>query len=442
MRLPDPERSRVLLLGTTRYADPKLPKLTVVRKTIDDLALSLTDPTYGVVPQKHCTTLVDEGDLRLLGRQLRSIVQQAEDLLLVYYTGHGLVSSKRHELYLALPDSDWTDPEFNSLEYDKLRRAVLDSPASTKVVILDCCFSGRVVTETMAGPVTEMLGQIEVDGTYVLTSSQREEVALVLPSEEHTAFTGRLIRLLREGLVGGPELLSIDDIYKQLLVTMKSEGLPTPQQRGTKTANLLALGHNRAFATTAAPILRKGQEAAFKLGETGDWVQAATLLREVVAEQVRILGLEHPDTLRSRQFLAHSLGGAGDPLQAAGLLRELLVEQTQVLGSDHPDTLCTRQFMAVNLGEAGYRADAVELLRVLLADRRRVLGPDDPHSLRTCHMLARNLAIQGNVDEAVALFRELIQARERVIGPNDALTERAREDLTRLREQLDERTEG
>ena len=57
---------------------------------------------------------------------------------------------RRHELYLALPDSEWIEPEFNSLEYDKLRSAVLDSPAATKVIILDCCFSGRVVTDTMA----------------------------------------------------------------------------------------------------------------------------------------------------------------------------------------------------------------------------------------------------------------------------------------------------
>ena len=50
----------------------------------------------------------------------------------MYFAGHGLVGGRRHDLYLALPDSEWVEPEFNSLEYDRLRSAVLDSPAATK----------------------------------------------------------------------------------------------------------------------------------------------------------------------------------------------------------------------------------------------------------------------------------------------------------------------
>ena len=253
MRLPDPARSRVVLIGTSRYADDKLPDLPVVAKTVDDLAAVLCNPNDGVVPREHCTVLVDEGDMRLLSRQLRSAVRQAEDLLLVYYAGHGLVGGKRHELYLALPDSEWAEPELTSLEYDKLRNAVLASPASAKVLILDCCFSGRAISDTMSGPQAAVLGQIDVDGTYVLTSAQPDQVALVLPEEEHTAFTGRLLRLLKEGVPDGPELLTIEDLYRQLLVTMKAEGLSVPQKRGSRTADLLALGQNRAFAATAGP---------------------------------------------------------------------------------------------------------------------------------------------------------------------------------------------
>ena len=90
--------------------------------------------------------LQDEGDIRLIGRYLRSAASEAEDLLLVYFVGHGLVSGRRHELYLGLPDSEWAEPEWNSLEYDKLRSSVLDSPAATKIIILDCCFSGRALS--------------------------------------------------------------------------------------------------------------------------------------------------------------------------------------------------------------------------------------------------------------------------------------------------------
>ncbi|MER5521290.1 tetratricopeptide repeat protein [Streptomyces sp. NPDC002763] len=428
MRLPDPHRSRVVLIGASRYSDPALPDLPAVGRTVTDLAGLLTEPSYRLVPESHCTVLLDDGDLRTVGDRLRSAVAEAEDLLLVYYAGHGLVAGRRHALYLALPDSRWEAPEFNSLEYDKLRDAVLDSPAETKVVVLDCCFSGRAVGDSLSGD-TGRIDRLEVAGTYVLTSAQRDQVALALPDEEHTAFSGRLIRLLREGVVGGPELLTVDDLYRRLSAIMAAEGLPTPRNRGAGTASSIALGINRAFGATAGPELRRRHTAAVEQGRAGDWTGAAALLREIVDEQTRILGAEHEDTLRGRQSHAHSLGGAGSPVEAAGLLRRLLAEQLRLLGPDHEDTLRTRQFLAVNLGEAGHREEAVGMLRVLLADRGRVLGTEHPHTLRTRHLLARNLAFAGGREEALALLREVVAVRERLLGAEHPHTRRARADL-------------
>jgi hypothetical protein len=217
-----------VLIGTSKYADAKLPNLPAVGRTIVGLAAAFTDPACGVTSRDHCTVLRDVGDIPLLGRQLRSATSGAEDLLLVYYAGHGLVGSRRHDLYLGLPTSEWAEPQFNSLEYDKMRSAVLDSTAAVKIIILDCCFSGRVVSETMSDSVTELAGQLEVDGTYVLTSAQRDQVALIRPGEKYTAFTGRFIQLLQQGVPGGPEFLTIDDLYRQLLLKMKAEGLRSP----------------------------------------------------------------------------------------------------------------------------------------------------------------------------------------------------------------------
>jgi hypothetical protein len=332
MRFPDPERSRVVLIGTSKYEDREnLPDLLEVERSVTDMATTLTDPADGVVPESNCVVLSDQGDLRLIGRKLRAAASQAEDLLLVYYAGHGLVSGRRHDLYLALPDSEWADPTFNSLKYDDLRSAILNSQATTKVIILDCCFSGRAVTEAQAGS-SEISGQIEIDGSYVLTAAHRDQVALIVPGEEHTAFTGRLLRLLREGVIGGPEFLTVDDLYKQLLIIMKADGLSQPQKRDTGTSGLLALACNRAFAATMLPKLRERAAAALETGESGDWERAAVQLRNVLAELDRIVGPEHEDTLRVCQQLAHAFGGGGHPLEAAAMLEKLLPEQTRILG--------------------------------------------------------------------------------------------------------------
>jgi hypothetical protein len=431
MRLPDQQRSRVVLMGTSTYDDENLPDLPQVAVGVSDLASLLSSTADGVVPEANCEVIVNEGNLSVIGRKLRTAARQAEDLLLVYYAGHGLVAGKRHDLYLGLPESEWAEPEFNSLEYDKLRSAVLDSPAATKVIILDCCFSGRAITETQAGPA-ELLSQIDIDGSYVLTAAHRDQVALIVPGEAHTAFTGRLLRLLREGVPGAPELLTIDDLYDGLRNKMRAEGLSIPQKRGTGTAGLLALTRNTAFLAAALPRLRERAAVAFATGESGGWDDAASQLRRVLEELERIVGPEHEDALRTRQLLAHATGAAGDLAGAAAMFRALLPEQSRIQGEDHTDTLTSRQYLAVSLGEAGHRDRAVEILRVLLPDRRRVLGNDDAVTLRTAHMLARNLAAIGDTREAIALLKELVAARERVLGPDHPHTTRARRDLSAL----------
>lgn len=432
MRLPDPQRSRVILMGTSEYNDEAIPDLLAAETSLRDLRILLSDPTFGIVPEENCITLLNEGDIRLLGRRLRSAISEAEDLLLVYFAGHGLIGGKRHELYLGLPDSEWNEPEFTSLEFEKLRSAVLNSHATTKVIILDCCFSGRVISETMADPIASVVGQLDVDGTYVLTSAQRDQVALVLPGEEHTAFTGRLMKLLREGVPEGPQLLSIEDIYRHLLVVMQAQGLPQPQKRGTRTADLIALARNRAVVSRTASSLRSRYLMAVDHGERGDWPRVRDLLEDVCAAQEDLLGENHPDFLRSCQLLAHSIGALGDPRQAAVELHYLLARQITILGDEHADVLQSRQYLALNIGEAGYRGDAVKMLRVLLPMRRRILGAHDSATLRTCHLLARNLAAIGEVEEAEALLREVVERREQTLGAHHPHTERAKRDLSRL----------
>jgi tRNA A-37 threonylcarbamoyl transferase component Bud32 len=247
MRKPDPERSRVLLIGTARYSDEALTDLPAVYATITDLAAAFTDSKNGIVAPIHCNVLMNESDIRMLGNCLKSVIAGAEDLLLVYYAGHGLVAGRRHELYLALTDSEWADPEFNSLEYAKLRNAILGSRAKNKIVILDCCFSGRVISDALADPTTAVIGQVEVDGTYVLTSASRSEVSLVLPGERHTAFSGRLLGLLRNGIQNAPELLSIHTIYQELVKWMNAESLPIPREQSSGNAGYLGLFRNVSF---------------------------------------------------------------------------------------------------------------------------------------------------------------------------------------------------
>ena len=85
---------------------------------------------------------------------------------------------------------------------------VADSRATKKVVILDCCFSGRALAD-QAGDEESFLGQVGIEGTYLLTATAANAVALAPPGERYTAFTGALLGLLNRAIPDGPELLTL-----------------------------------------------------------------------------------------------------------------------------------------------------------------------------------------------------------------------------------------
>lgn len=159
----------------------------------------------------------------------------------------------RGELFLALPGSDPEDPGFTALPYEALRALFVDSGrirARTRIIILDCCFSGRAIP-AMSGDLVS--GMVDIEGVYVLTATAANRTALAPPGERYTAFTGALLDLLRDGVPDGPDLLSLDVIFTQLTRTMSRRSLPRPEQVNVRTAAGLALRPNPALRTAPAP---------------------------------------------------------------------------------------------------------------------------------------------------------------------------------------------
>ena len=237
-------------MGAPAYHDLRLTDVPVVAGNITDLAAAFTDPRIGGFDASHCVVAPPGAGVAEVGDLLVQGAAEAEDLLLFYYSGHGLLGTRSHELYLSLAATRLDRVPFTALPFAAVRDACLESGAKSRVVILDSCFSGRAIGETL-GAEDEILGQVEVEGTYTLTSAPANRTALILPGEQHTAFTERLLRLLYEGSPQAGEMLSLGDIYRHLYARLRAEGLPVPQQRGTETADLLGLVRNRFAAVKA-----------------------------------------------------------------------------------------------------------------------------------------------------------------------------------------------
>lgn len=240
-RLPDPERSRAVFIGTSSYENESLEDLPAVEKSLKRLLEALANPTYGWVASNTSTSVLDAPHQVDIHDALKAQAQAATDTLLVYYAGHGLLN-RQNELYLC-PSTvrpDALGP--TALAYQEVRDIVAASPAKRRIVILDCCFSGRAIP--MSGEAIDP--HLEIEGTYVLTATTRNQQALAPTGQPYTAFTGALIDLLTAGIPAGPELLTLAAIFPHLSASLASQEMPRPWQQGTGTIADLALIRNPA----------------------------------------------------------------------------------------------------------------------------------------------------------------------------------------------------
>ncbi len=246
MRLPHAELSRVVIIGASTY-DPGsgLSELPLVANNCKALAAVLTDPVTGGFAAQHCQVVLDPESLIECGRAIDVAVSSASDVLFIYYAGHGLVDhDNRLHLSVKTSISDLDLLGYSSIDYNVLRTHIMNSKARVKIVLLDCCFSGRAVA-ALAAEQKSVGAMADVRGAYVLTSTTATHTARAVGDAGYTAFTGDLLRLLINGLAGGGEFLTLPSLYDRLADAATAEGRPRPQQMLTNSAPHLAVVRNR-----------------------------------------------------------------------------------------------------------------------------------------------------------------------------------------------------
>ncbi|GAA3846927.1 hypothetical protein GCM10022226_83210 [Sphaerisporangium flaviroseum] len=237
--------AHVLLVGSGRYvAGSRLPDVPAVPSTVTDLGRCLIDRA-GLDPAE-LTMLIDPADPREFGAALVAAARRARDVLVVYYVGHGLVSS-RNELHLATrATQDLTRgiAAHQALPYAEVRQVLADSPARLILLVLDCCFSGRA--QTVARADVGGVFQSARHGTYLLTSTSGNQAAWAPAGDPYTAFSGALIRLLMEGDPTAPGLFSLDDVHRCLSRTLTDQGFPEPRRQAADHGDRQVLAPNPA----------------------------------------------------------------------------------------------------------------------------------------------------------------------------------------------------
>lgn len=268
--LPDPAASRAVLIGVNSYQ--KMEPLPAVAGNLRRLKTLLTEPDLWGLNPRHCTVLSNPRSTETVLDAVHAAAAEAEDALLVYFAGHGLVSLKG-DLYLALPSSH-AERIYSGVSYDLLRSQLVDEAiARSRIVILDCCYGGRAMdgymgsgagaagTPGSAGSV-DVADSVAVEGTYVMTAAAGTKQALAPPGEKYTAFTGELLRALEKGVPDGPDPLSMDALFRHVRSELAAKGRPQPQQRARNGGTSIALVRNRWAVAEARRRAEEAQRAA------------------------------------------------------------------------------------------------------------------------------------------------------------------------------------
>jgi len=215
-----PGKRWALLVGVAKYPQTSesfdIPPLKSPTKDVEALANFLRDPNKGGFSPENVKVLTDENaKQRDILIALNEIAQKAapEDMVLVYFSGHGYKPPDENETTYLIPyDVDMRDLDATAINFNRLSDRITKMEARKVVVILDACHSGGVKPKGArsvgtTGLVRRYLEAFEKsEGRALLLSSDESEVSW--EEDAGGVFTSFLLRGLngeadvnRDGLV-------------------------------------------------------------------------------------------------------------------------------------------------------------------------------------------------------------------------------------------------
>ena len=199
--------------------------------------------------------------------------------------------------------------------------------------------------------------------------------------------------------------------------------------RSIQIAEPLLADEERVLGADHPDTLTTRHNLASAYRDAGRSAEAITMHEQTLAARERVLGVDDPGTLHTRNNLANAYRTAGRTAEAITLFEQTLADRERVLGVDDPDTLATRYYLGNAYRDAGRTAEAITMHEYALAARERLLGVDHPYTLATRNNLAVAYRTAGRTAEAITLLEQALADRERVLGADHPDTLRTRNNL-------------
>jgi WD40 repeat protein len=227
------ERRFGILIASSRFPEePKLSELRCPENDVDGLLDVLMASDRGQFDKSGTVVFKNAPSYHIL-RTINQTLKRAakEDLVLIYYSGHGK-QDLAGRLYMATADTSIESLESTSLPVDRILGFIEIATCSKIVLILDCCYSGAVGTVFFKSSLGDRLQQAAKGrGTFILTASTGLQTAVEKEGERYGLLTKHIIEGIQTGAADRDEdgLISVDELYSYVHDQVLDESPQEPE---------------------------------------------------------------------------------------------------------------------------------------------------------------------------------------------------------------------
>ncbi|WP_250565855.1 caspase family protein, partial [Adonisia turfae] len=386
-----------LVIGISEYKSKHLANLSKPAEDAASVATILQK--YGQC-DKEPTVLKGNVTTQQLGKALRTFLTQqaANSEAIIYFTGHGISvvdTLGNTEGCLTTSDCDVTvdsdgqvTDQKKAISFDSLNKLIQAANLSNLVMLIDACHSGDFIERTLVKQSFSTFGAKQ--DHYLITACRGFEAALAKKNDDHSLFTGAILKALVPENADVNGKISSDRLFDEVRQTLKG-GRQEPVRFGTGRSLSIVqfppdMLPDRVPSSESQPTARQSNLPRMPLQMPplpDHFVERPEHQREVKQQ----LLCEETKVGTLVVSAIYGLGGIGKSVLASKLAHD---KEIQCRFSDgilwatlgqNPDILPLLSGWIQALGDHDYKPTAIESasnhLRTLLYDKHILLVVDD-----------------------------------------------------------------
>lgn len=330
-----PNKRYALVIGNSKYLDERLSNLNSSIVDAERFAELLQDPNIGCFDQVK--TVINKSNQEVKQEiEIFFCNKKREDLLLLYYSGHGIKSSSG-QLFLTAQDTSSSFLKATGVSANFIRENMGESASQRQVLVLDCCYGGAIFegmkSDNFVGQTVDSILSFQPSGfgKIIITASESMQYAFdgqhVEGQPQNSVFTKHLIEGLRSGAADTDNdgLVDIDELYQYIYRMVAPQQTPNISSTGQEGRMFIGLNPNPPLPSTSLPDdIQEAMHSQNRLHREG-----------AVSELSLLLKSEDPSSILAAEIALQKMLGDDSKL-VSDLARKALEQHRQRIAHVSP----------------------------------------------------------------------------------------------------------